>query len=149
MPRLPTSRIKLKMKESTSFRLKWIWIPGTSTDQVFPGHFLDVESLCELLKNETFTVSTIPEGLKENTYFVLNNNKNVAKRNREKKTNFEDDCWVSLSKPSLTKKKTFHCLSGNFKIIKKEGQYSTKRKNEWVQLKHQPFDDDNMIIRRF
>ena len=72
---------------------------------MLPGRFLDVELLCELLKNETFTVSAIPKGLKENTYFVLNNNKNVAKRNRGEKSNFEDDCWVSLSKPSSTGKK--------------------------------------------
>ena len=61
------------------------------TDQVLPGRFLDVESLCELLKNETVTVSTIPKGVKENVYFVVSNGKNIAKRNRGEKSNFEDD----------------------------------------------------------
>ena len=78
-----------------------------STDQVLPGRFLDVESLCELLKNETVTVSTIPKGVKEHVYFVVSNGKNIAKRNRGEKSNFEGDCGVWLSKASSTKKNYF------------------------------------------
>ena len=121
-----------------------------STDQVLPGRFLDVESLCELLKNETVTVSTIPKGVKKTVYFVVSNGKNIAKRNRGEKSNFEDDCGVWLSKASSTKKTLFHCVNGTFKVVeKKNGQYSTKRKNEWVPLEPQPVDNDIMIMRRF
>ncbi|CAB4015459.1 Hypothetical predicted protein [Paramuricea clavata] len=40
-----------------------------STENMLPGRFLDIESLCELLKTESTPISTIPKGVKENVYF--------------------------------------------------------------------------------
>ena len=121
-----------------------------STENMLPGRFLDIESLCELLKTESTPISAIPKGVKENVYFLINNDKNIKKRMRREKSNFEDDCGVWLSKASSTKKTIFHCVNGAFKVIEmKNGQYSTKRQNEWVPLEPQPVDDDVMIMRRF
>jgi uncharacterized protein (DUF362 family) len=56
-----------------------------STNQVLPGCFLDVESLCELLRTETVAVLTIPKGVKENMYFVVNNDKRTLQHGSAEK----------------------------------------------------------------
>ncbi len=62
-------------------------------------------------------------------YSVVNNDKNVVKRKRREKSNYEDDCGVWLSKAVSTKKTVFHCVNGTFKVVeKKNGEYSTKEK---------------------
>ena len=72
------------------------------------GRFLDAESLCELLQNGSVANSSIPKGIKEDVYFLIENNNNVKKRLCGEKSIFEDHCGAWNSKASSTKKTVFH-----------------------------------------
>jgi hypothetical protein len=74
------------------------------------GRFLDVEELCEVLQGDSVNSSSIPNGVKENTYFLIKNDKNVEKRKQKMRSNFNDDCGAWLSKSSSTKKTLFYCV---------------------------------------
>lgn len=114
------------------------------------GRFLDVYSLCELLQNESSVMQSIPKGVKEDVYFVLENSNNISKRMRGEISNFEDDCGVWNSKVSSTKKTVFHHVDGMFKVIEmKNCKYCTKIMKEWVPLEPQPLEDELMIMKRF
>jgi hypothetical protein len=64
------------------------------------GRFLDVEELCKVLQGDPVNSSSIPNGVKENTYFLIKNDKNVEKRKQKMRSNFDDDCGAWLSKSS-------------------------------------------------
>ena len=114
------------------------------------GRFLDVQSLCELLQHELSVMPSIPKGVKEDVYFVLENSNNISKRMRGEISNFEDDCGVWNSKVSSTKKTVFHHVDGKFKVIEmKNGKYCTKIRKDWVPLEPQPLEDELMIMKRF
>lgn len=49
------------------------------------GRFLDVQSLCELLQHELSVMPSIPKGVKEDVYFVL--------ESRELKQYFKKNAW--------------------------------------------------------
>ena len=74
------------------------------------GRFLDVEELCKVLQGDSVNSSSIPNGVKENTYFLIKNDKNVEKRKQKMRSNFNDDCGAWLSKSSSTKKTLFYCV---------------------------------------
>ena len=78
------------------------------SNELLSGRFLDVEQLCEVLQGHPVTGSSIPKGLKENTYFVITNENNMDKRNRGMRSNFEDDCGIWQTKSSSTKTTLFY-----------------------------------------
>ncbi len=53
------------------------------------GRFLDVEELCKVLQGDPVNSSSIPNSVKENTYFLIKNDKNVEKRKQKMRSNFE------------------------------------------------------------
>ena len=66
------------------------------------GTFLSTDELAEILLAPESTTdyssnSNLPQGVKENVYFVVDNTNNISKRNRGKKSMFPDDCgaWSS------------------------------------------------------
>ena len=124
--------------------------PNDHSNNKLNGRFLDVESLCGLLQNENDVKSSIPKGLKEDVYFLIENEGNSQKRVRGKRSNFEDDCGAWFSKSSSTKKTLFHHFNNTFKTIEvKNGKYCTMKMKEWVPLEPQPRDEEVVIMRRF
>ncbi|XP_013388573.1 uncharacterized protein LOC106157457 [Lingula anatina] len=63
--------------------------------------FLDAPKVIKLLHSEDPSTSSIPNGRKENTYFIVDNQGNVQRRNEGKKSIFDDDCgaWVKGTSP--------------------------------------------------
>ncbi|MEW8547997.1 MAG: hypothetical protein AB2693_31215 [Candidatus Thiodiazotropha sp.] len=56
--------------------------------------FLDAGTICSLLIKSKVGSPTIPGGLKENVYFILNNANNLKKKKSNKSSAFSDDCGV-------------------------------------------------------
>ena len=114
------------------------------------GRFLNVEELFDVLQSGPASSSSIPQGVKENTYFLVENHENIEKRRQGKKSNFEDDCGAWSSKSSSTKKNLFHYAGESIKMVQlKNAQYCTKRLGEWVPLEPQPLEDEVMVMKRF
>ena len=110
------------------------------------GRFLDVEELCDILQGNSRSSSSILNGVKQNTYFVI---RNVEKRKQGKRSNFDNDCRAWLSKSSSTKKTLFYCVDQTFKMVQlKNGKYGTKQLREWMPLEPQPLEEEVMIMRR-
>jgi hypothetical protein len=83
---------------------------GDPNRNKLPGRFLDMEELWEVLQGDSVNSSSIPSGVKENTYFLIKNEKNVEKRKQGMRSNFDNDCGAWLSKSSSTKKTLFYCF---------------------------------------
>ena len=66
----------------------------------------------EVLQSSPASSLLIPQGVKENTYFLVENHENIEKRRQGKKSNFEDDCGAWSSKLLSTKKTLFHYAGG-------------------------------------
>ena len=75
------------------------------------GRFLDAESLCELLQNGSVANLSIPKGIKEDVYFLIENNNNIKKRLCGEKSNFEDDCGANGILKHRLPKKLFFTMS--------------------------------------
>ena len=60
------------------------------------GKFLGIETVVTLLASSTIddVKEKIPNGVKENVYFVVNNEENVQKRASKVKSEFFDDCGI-------------------------------------------------------
>ena len=114
------------------------------------GRFLDVESLCQLLQNGPGVKLLIPKGIKEDTFFLIENQNNIRKRIRGERSNYEDDCGAWNSKSSSTKKTIFYHVHGKFKAIDmKNGKYCTMKLKDWVPLDPQPLEENVMVMKRF
>ena len=75
----------------------------------------------EVLQSGPASSSLIHQGVKENTYFLVENHENIEKRRQGKKSNFEDDCGAWSSKLLSMKKTLFHYAGGggggNIKMV--------------------------------
>ena len=58
---------------------------GVANKNKLSGRFLDVEELSDILQGDSVSSSLIPNGVKENTYFLIKNDKNVEKRKQGKR----------------------------------------------------------------
>ena len=63
----------------------------------YKNHFLEIEHLFELLRSEQEMMEGIPEGTKENAFYIINNAANLLRRKYYKFSQFIDDCgsWAS------------------------------------------------------
>lgn len=52
------------------------------------GAFLEVEGIIRVLAENKNPLEYIPDGVKENVYFVIKNEKNIMTRSRKKRSNF-------------------------------------------------------------
>ena len=59
---------------------------GVANKNKLSGRFLDVEELSDILQGDSVSSSLIPNGVKENTYFLIKNDKNVEKRKQGKRS---------------------------------------------------------------
>ena len=113
------------------------------------GRFLETDVLIEkLLQDDHLDDSDVPNGIKENVYFMLNNKPNVERRKAGKKGTFFDDCGVYSQKGSM---KTHYFIKENARyryVDKKDGKYMTTLRRQRVPLEPQPSEDSILILKR-
>ncbi|XP_076028574.1 uncharacterized protein LOC143017704 isoform X2 [Oratosquilla oratoria] len=118
--------------------------------QLNNGHFLDTDRLIEkLLQAPTTDESDIPPGIKENVYFLLNNTKNVQRRNLGKKAVYHDDCGVYSQRGSMKTHYFIRNKDGTYRYAeKKNGVYVTTKKKERVEMQPQPSEESILVLKR-
>ena len=103
------------------------------------GRFLDVGTLTDLLEHTETVQSSIPKGVKEDIYFLVDNQHNLSKRMHGRQSNFDDDCGTWATKSSSTKKTMFYHNDEQFKSVElKNGMYCTRKSGEWKPMQPQP-----------
>ena len=125
------------------------------------GNYMPFQKSLELLLRSESSYDHIPSGKKENVYFVLNNETNLANRDSNRKSDFSDDCgvWNSLVGTTPT---TYYKIDahGNFKTIYKNSKLGfcnlsrVKGKNgrterKYVPLNPQPAENEIMVLHRY
>ena len=96
---------------------------GIEDDSPFKGNlsngkFLDTDRVVDILMKANDGLMNIPSGLKENVYFILDNEKNISKKENDKKSVFHDDCGVWDSGSGMSPKTPYLITSnGHLKKI--------------------------------
>ena len=97
--------------------------------------FLGVNDILRILSENAKALQYIPDGVKENVWFVIENEKNVFSRSKNGRSNFRDDCGVWNSCKGTTPQTTYLILpSGDIKhVVKRKdlgNQYCFERKRK-------------------
>ena len=58
------------------------------------GVFLEIHEILHILRENEPPLKYIPEGTKENVYFVTNNEQNAETRAKQYRSNFRDGCGI-------------------------------------------------------
>ena len=117
------------------------------------GQFLDMETLFKLLiGTDTADIDLVPDGKKNNVYFVVNNAENLEKRKRGKSSNFYDDRGAWQKGPSS--KSIFVKENGDMKkVVKKKEKFCFERMKEkkriYIPLEPQPAPQDVFVLQRY
>jgi len=124
---------------------------ATTTGVPLSRHFLDGYAVLNVLFSENPMLPAVPNGIKENVYFIMNNSCNTMSRHDSKQSSFADDCGIWDTAKGSTKKHEFILTdSGNIRFIEKhQGQYYTNRKNPATVLVPQPEQKDVHILKRY
>jgi len=115
------------------------------------GKFLDTSSVINCLRaSSSKTQSSIPRGLKENVYFVINNEANACHRLNKQRSVYEDDCgaWLS-SKCPTTKTVYVRGSDGNWKSVKeRKGVFVHENVKDGLRIfsPYDPQPDPSTII---
>ncbi|KAH3806304.1 hypothetical protein DPMN_134623 [Dreissena polymorpha] len=104
--------------------------------------FLETNKVIALITNTVKGIDKIPPGLKSNVYFVMNNGDNHHKRNKNKRSSFNDDCGVWDSNTGASPKSFYvRDSDGDLTMLyKRNGQFCT-RKKECGQCVYEPFEN--------
>ena len=83
----------------------------SSGTPLFSTKFLDITEIVGILKSRTFVHTSIPDGLKNNVYFILDEKKNMEQKSYGKPPEFYDDCgaWDRKGKGAPT---TYYHVKG-------------------------------------
>ena len=72
-----------------------------TTGDLRNGKHLETDVLVKLLRTARVGMDSIPQGIKEDKYFIINNERNTNKINNNKNRDFSDDFGAWLSKKGL------------------------------------------------
>lgn len=116
--------------------------------------FLDIDDLVAALSGAEDAIDMIPRGIKENTYFIVDNSSNIERRQKGLKSQFWDDCgaWVS---GAPNNKSIFVCTPGMKlrKVVLRNGQYCFERQRQkktiFIPLEPQPDPAALLTIHRY
>ncbi|XP_033113522.1 uncharacterized protein LOC117114091 [Anneissia japonica] len=92
----------------------------------------------------------VPDGLKQNFYFLLNDNNNVLRRSQKKKAKYIDDCGAWDKKASSNTHT--YLINNGMKLTyieKSNGQYYKNKKKGETVLFPQPAEDTIITFRRY
>ena len=116
--------------------------------------FLNVDELMKCLIKPKRIAKEVPRGLKENCFFIVDNKKNLERRDKSGRSQFWDDCgsWMSNGTTNLT---YFVRVNDNHyrRIVLKENHFylqrSQNRKPVYILLQPQPSFDDVFALYRY
>jgi len=127
-----------------------------TTNRLAGGIFLDAGDVIRLLleTDSTLKLSKVPNSLKENVYFVVDNEVNRNRRHKGEKSSFDDDCgaWCSSSSPSL--KLVFLRVehSDSFILVHERSGVLCMQRQENGVIRFVPYDpqpDPTRVIRLY
>ncbi len=129
-------------------------IPLTHGFLKWPDLFSLYQSHC----NSNLTIhDKVPIGRKENVYFVVDDTKNIERRDRGDNSVFWDDCGTWNSRAS-TAPTTYYCINDEDKfdvqhiVIRREGKWcrekQIEKKRKFIPLEPQPQDDELLHVFR-
>ena len=93
---------------------------------------------------------SVPAGLKENIYFIVDNTNNCDRKAQGLKCHYPDDCGAWLSSKGTSPKALYAEYEGVFKsIVKHDGLYCLYRKPKtYTALNPQPADSEVTVLQR-
>ena len=119
------------------------------------GYFLETSHVFELLRTEKQTTEEIPEGTKENQFYLINNVANLQRLKNKQKSRFWDDCGAWTCGP--TTNRMFICDDNTrTEVTRKDSLYGiTHKKQEkgkrqaiFTPLTKQPLPDEVIHLHR-
>lgn len=119
------------------------------------GQFLDVYGIVNALTTSDNIHTEIPDGIKENVYFVVLNEKNIVRHQKGKKSTFSDDCGIWNGKVGTSPKTVYSVINEKcFKILHvKDGLYcmekTVNKKRNYTPLEPQPERGTLLEIQRY
>ena len=117
-----------------------------------PGKFMSLDQQIDILQdhNKFTKVSDIPKGVKENVFFVLNDEYNAKRRADGKNSSYPDDCGAWMQGKNITKPEYFLKTQLGYQNIRREksGLYFRLLKGKKVALSPQPTEEQILLVKR-
>ncbi|KAK3103858.1 hypothetical protein FSP39_022462 [Pinctada imbricata] len=115
-----------------------------------PGKFMSAESQFLLIGENCDLVDEIPKGVKENVYFLLNDNSNKNRRAQGKSSQYIDDCGAWKSSSNVTKTEYFLKTQNGYQSIRrdKNGTYFRIVRRQNIPMSPQPNENQVAILKR-
>ena len=138
-----------------------VLLPSSTTTDSFKnnrlinGNLTATEIFKTIINTESTCYDAIPNGSKENVYFLLDNRSNLTRKTHLKSNQFHDDCGAWDSHNGRTVKTDFVVQSDNTLrfICMKDGQYciekQVKGKKTFIPLNPQPIQDTIVTLSRY
>ena len=126
-----------------------------ATSELLPlRKHLNLLQTLDLLSNPVTVKESIPSGLKEDVYFLIDNSRNMSRRKNGQYSDFTDDCGAWISKAGASPKTVYHVNGNNFKkLFLLKGLYccekKANKKREYVPLEPQPSPENLLCIQRY
>ena len=128
--------------------------PASNTQPLPEGKFLDLEVALRTIYECTNPLKIIPMGKKENCYVIIDNTRNLERRQQGKRAEFADDCGTWDSATGCSPKYTFvvdqECHLT--KVYLRNGLYCTQhtvqKKLKYVPLEPQPSPASLLDVQR-
>ncbi|XP_053656041.2 uncharacterized protein [Cherax quadricarinatus] len=105
------------------------------------GTFLSSGELYRLLSasSNEIVLRSVPKGLKENCYFLVDNKDNVKRRVVGRRSEFPDDCGVWEAKSASTTKTYYELVNENLLCVTMRNEkYCRLKQKKWVPVNPQP-----------
>ena len=117
------------------------------------GRLMTVSEIYSQIHHKDDVHTEVPQGVKNNVYFLVQNETNIQKRSDGQRSNFYDDCGAWESQKAMSAKTT-HIVSERLKqVTLKNDQYCIKQKRQgritWVPLNPQPDECDIVILHKY
>ena len=91
---------------------------------VLLNRFLTQQEIYDIIIRRNIEHASIPPGIKNNTYFLINNKQNEKRRGNNKKSDFTDDCGIWDTNKSSMKRARYLVNNGVLSYIDKtDGKY--------------------------
>ncbi|XP_064102293.1 uncharacterized protein LOC135212631 [Macrobrachium nipponense] len=113
------------------------------------GRFMDAFRVFQVMLHKHPSGTSVPDGTKENVYFLLNNEINMARRGKGKLCRYLDDCGAWSVNASC--KSHHYVIRGEQldNVDLKAGLYCKELKGLKVPLDPQPSDDELITFKRY
>ena len=115
---------------------------------------LSAKEIYNIIMTQTDILTSVPKGIKSNCYFIVDNEDNVKKYQKNEKCTYHDDCGAWDSNNTRTLDMTYIVKNGNLQNVrKKNDKYCIKKKVSgiltWHPIDPQPDDKDVVVLHKY